>query len=82
MIDERTDASWSRHRLTAMDIAKNAKGMIDRGQDDASHDYMRRKLWCDVVMTSMQSKVYDDHIKAADIVLKEFDQRFGKGEGE
>ena len=64
-------------------IVEEMIDMIDEDRGEESHEDMRRKLWCDALLMAMQCKGYDnDPIKASDIVLKEFDKRFGKGEGE
>ena len=56
--------------------------MDEKNQDDKSHEYMRRKLWCDVLVAAMKCKGYDDPVRAAGAALTNFDERFGKGDGE
>lgn len=50
-------------------------------KDDESFEYMRRKLWADVVMKLIGTSDFDV-VDIADAVMRNFDQRFGKGEGE
>ena len=53
--------------------------MIDRDKEEQSHEYMRRKLWCDMVMSHHNSgQPMSMVLSAANLVLQEFDQRFGK----
>lgn len=56
------------------------KGGMTKVSQEQSLEHMRRKLWGDVVLleVSKNPKAFD----IADLVLKNFDQRFGKGDGE
>lgn len=53
--------------------------MMDEEQE--SFEYMCRKLWCDVVLKILEPRGQLPR-QCADGILKEFDQRFGKGDGE
>lgn len=62
------------------------KGWIDgnanrREQDEESFEYMRRKLWCDVLFQAIGMS-NERGVALADEVIELFDERFGKGEGE
>ena len=54
-------------------------GEEDKEKEEQSFEYMRRKLWCDMVMSHNNSgQPMSMVLSAANLVLQEIDERFGK----
>lgn len=41
-----------------------------------THDYIRKKLWMDAVIAKLSVSPTDIAIQSADLILKNFDERF------
>ena len=81
MIEEDNPRSGSRSRMTIGNMAEHMKGIADKDQDNESFEYMRRKLWCNVMLQAIGMSS-QRCARMSDEAVEKFDKRFGKGEGE